>query len=180
MNDLLAFDYARGYFHQEADIQFAVARHLYAALSNVDDHWFVGSEHTLSCGKKPDVLCYYLPDDYALFIKETDNREKYLVAVIKIKFFASPEADLAKLTAIQEDHECLVWSIFANHFDAQIHEDYAKQHNLYEKKANKWINVDSTNRGATILKCGQVSTMGKFAPFASRIQALRDIFWIHD
>jgi len=177
LNGLLAYDYARGYFHQEADIQFAVIRHLYDELSiKVNDRWFVGSEHTLNSGKKPDVLCYYLPTDYAKFI---NNRELYLVAVIEIKYYTSPVADFAKLTKIQKAHKCLAWSIFANHFDAQIHKDYAIQHNLYEKKANKWINEDSTIRGATILKCGQVSTTGKFAPFTSRIEALRKHFWIN-
>ena len=180
--NLLKFDYVRGYLFTEADIQFSVIRHLYNSLSKKDDRWFVGAEHVLKIKStdkkwKPDISCFYLPQKLSKFI---EDQERYLVAVIEIKYWKNPLSDLKKLTSIQRSKDCLVWSIFANHFDSTIHQKYAEQSNDYQSEVEKWIQRSPEKRGATIIKCDRIPKSKRFSKYSDRVEALREHFWIND
>lgn len=169
-------DYAKGYLFMEGDIQLAVGRHLYDALSEIDDRWFVAAEHTIRQWK-PDIVCYFFPDRFRRFLP---HYEDYVVAIIEIKYWLSPLPDLRKLAKIQKSKGCLVWSVFANHFDRSIHRQNAEKAAGYESAVKKWVARSPGNRGATILRCGHIRPVGQFSRYKERINAYRNDFWVHD
>jgi hypothetical protein len=162
----------------EADIQFLTVSFLKRLLLKEDGFWYIGAENYVGKNRqRPDTVCYYYKGSRSsrdivapkeFFDHETRN--EMIVCIIEIKF-ATRKNDLKKLELPQDKlsnngkREILVWHIFGDHFNSNIHKKNARvlcdiedETIELENALNKWKNESKFSspklRGFTLLKFG--------------------------
>ncbi len=173
----LEIQYASGRIWYEADVQQATVAFLSRQLLADSERWMLGSQHLV--GRfRPDIVCYYRPNDYTTFLARP---EASVVGVVEIKFASALGRDLEKLERMQQRCKCVGWMVYGDHFSAKIHQGWARQQQRRATKIAEWCAADK-NRGSTLLKCAQIAPSGiceSHAPILSALNS-QDHFWIKD
>jgi hypothetical protein len=197
--------YLSGEVLTEADIQFLTVSFLKENLLNEDGFWYIGAENYVGKNhQRPDIVCYYrkgaknseetrspeeikVPKEFF----EHEMRQEMIVCVIEIKF-ATRKQDIKKLESLQDklsedrDGEILVWQIFGDHFNKNIHAKYAKitytsdPEQMLEDALDEWKSEPKSlteegrcSRGFTLLKFGKHKSLDNF----DQREYMNEHFW---
>jgi hypothetical protein len=173
----LELAYAQGGIRTESDLNYAVVHYLKETLPSPtpQSRWVIGANHSLY-GVRPDVACYYVACPFVDFIALP---EQSLVGVVEIKFASDINDDLGKLRRLQQKQDVLAWMVYGDHFCKDIHATYYEHQLRRERKICKW-SASRSNRGFTILKCGELHKHPHLCDHCEVILAYNSRWWIRD
>ena len=180
LGDFLNDEFLRGHIFREADVVLAIVQYLRNQLTTDYEFWCVGTQHYLG-GVTPDIVCYYsqapsLPTDFVA------HREAYAIAAIEVKF-GRLGRDLEKLKALQSSlastigRKILIWNVYGDHYNPEIHEKYCANHINFENEMRAWKEEESEFRGFTSMKCGVHSEYETVAA-KERRELLNAMVWV--